>query len=94
MPPAKPATSEQLRTFAETIVQIRRLLEFAARLTKQLGRDECWSWDQDLLAMQCDAAALADSLTVQCLARWNARTPSLQATDRERARGHQKEKTA
>lgn len=86
MPPAKPATSEQLRTFAETIVQIRRLLDFAARLTKQLGRDECWTWDQDLLAMQCDAAALADSLTVQCLARWNSTKASQQEVDRDRVR--------
>lgn len=86
MPPPKPATSEQLRTFTETIVQIRRLLDFAARLTKQLGRDECWTWDQDLLAMQCDAAALADSLTVQSLARWNATKASQQEIDRERVR--------
>lgn len=86
MPPTKPATSEQLRTFAETIVQIRRLLDFAARMTKQLGRDECWTWDQELLAMQCDAAALADSLTVQCLARWNAQIPSRQELEREAVR--------
>lgn len=64
-------SSDQLRAFSEAIAQLRRLLDFAARITKNISSYDVRSYDRNLREMQKDLAELADTMTVLALTRWD-----------------------